>query len=61
MNQQDYEEIMKLIEEDSQDWLLANAEEFEDIIDDQGRTFKWEFAHEGLTEKGSRFKKWRAE
>ena len=61
MNQQDYEEIMKLIEEDSQDWLLANDVEFEDTPDDPVRPFRTEYAFESITEKSSRFKKWRAD
>lgn len=55
-----YEELVRLIEKEADEWLEQNDQEFEDIGDPE-RTFRWEYSHEGLTEKGSRFKHWRAE
>lgn len=58
----DYEEILRLLEEEADNWLLENSveSEFEDM-QDPVRTFRWEHAHESLTQRNSRFKKYRAD
>lgn len=58
----DYEEILRLLEEEADNWLLENSvdDEFEDL-DDPIRTFRFEYAHESLSERNSRYKKWNAD
>ena len=58
----DYEEILRLLEEEADNWLLENSadDEFEDL-DDPNKPFRTEYAFEGLTQKGSRYKKWNAD
>lgn len=59
----DYEELIALIEEQADDWLEDNSfgDEFEDI-DDEIRTFRFEYAHESLSEQGhTRFKRWNSQ
>lgn len=59
----DYEELIALIDEQADDWLEENSfgNEFEDI-DDGVRTFRFEYAHESLSEVGhTRFKRWNSQ
>jgi len=59
----DYEEILRLLEEEADNWLLENSvdDEFEDIPNNPERLFRFEYQHESATMKGSRFKKWNAD
>lgn len=58
----DYEEILRLIEDEADTWLLENSveNEFEDT-NDPIRPWRFEYQHESVTMKGSRFKKYRAD
>lgn len=59
----DYEEILRLLEEEADNWLLENSadDEFEDL-DNAERPFRFEYQHEQLTQRGTtRFKKWSGE
>ena len=60
-NKDEYEEILRLIEEQADDWFADNTEEFEDL-DNAERPFRFEYQHEAATMKGiTRFKKWSGE
>ena len=59
-NKDEYEEILRLIEEQSEDWFVDNTEEFEDLYNAE-RPFRFEYQHEAATMKGTRFKKWSGE
>ena len=58
----DYEETLRLLEEEADSWLLDNSveNEFEDT-NDPIRPWRFEYQHESVTMKGSRFRKWNAE
>lgn len=57
------EEILRIIEaeETKEDILDYCFSEFPDIDDDPIRTFRTEYAFEGITQKGSRYKRWNAD
>lgn len=60
-NKDEYEEILRLIEEQAEDWFADNTEEFEDLYNAE-RPFRFEYQHEAVTMKGTtRFKKWSGE
>lgn len=58
----EYEELLRLIEEEADDWLEEHGMyEFEDL-DDPIHPFRFEHAFESITSTGTtRFKKWSAE
>lgn len=50
------QEIMRALQRVDQ-YLEEHADEFRDIPNDPERTFKYEYQHEGLTEKFSSYKR----
>lgn len=60
----DYEEILRLLEEEADNWLLENsvADEFEDTPNDPVRLFRFEYQHETISNaRTTRFKKYKAD